>query len=90
MVEEMNILAPVGNRTAVFQAVSTHYTARTIGLGYGTICYVQVAVTLPQEMKRDEKQSYKKINFSGVEIFVKSNRHYNMTVLACKHKLTPQ
>jgi len=48
MVEKMNIPASLGNRTAVFQAVSTHYIARTIGLDYGTICYVQVAVTLPQ------------------------------------------
>jgi hypothetical protein len=38
MVEKMNISAPLRNGNAVFQAVSTHYTARTIGLDYGTIC----------------------------------------------------
>ena len=59
MVEKMNIPAPLGNRTAVFQAVSTHYTARTIGLDDGTICSAQVSVMLPQELKRHEKQSYK-------------------------------
>jgi hypothetical protein len=63
MVEEMNIPARVGNQTAVFQAVSTHYTARTVRLDYGTICFVQASVTLPQEMKRDMKQSYKKLIF---------------------------
>ena len=59
MVEKMNIADPLRNRTVVFQAVSTHYTARTIGQDHGTICYVQVAVTLQQELKRNEKQSYK-------------------------------
>jgi hypothetical protein len=87
MMEEMNIPARVGNQIDVFQAVSTDCTARTVVPEYGTICFVQASVTPPQEMKRDVKQSYKKINFSGVEIFIKSYRHNNMIVLHVKTSL---
>jgi hypothetical protein len=51
----MNIPAPLGNETAVFQAVSTHYTARTIVLDNGTICSVQVAAA-GTEVSREKPQ----------------------------------